>query len=94
MPPVGSQHCPHCQALLEPADPLPFGVATCPACARQLWYLTLHASRVYFRHSDPELVRQLLDATPEHQLMPEHLELDSIDIIELLAEFQAALSEA
>jgi hypothetical protein len=94
MPPVGSPHCPHCAAPITPDTPMPFGLATCPACARPLFFLTLRGDLAFFRHADAQLVRQLFDALPDAHPLPKDLALDSLDTVELIVEFELALAEA
>lgn len=92
MSPVGSQHCPHCGTDVALDMQMPFGAVQCTACRRPLLFLTVSGSRVFFRESDSDFVWQLFSAIPEHQRFPPNL--DSLDALEYLMEFKAALKSA
>lgn len=73
---------------------MPFGTIACPACGRPLWFLTVGESLAFFRHADAPFVHKLFAAVPHHQRVPAALGLDSIDVLEMVAAFEAALDEA
>jgi len=94
MPPVGSQHCPHCGDDVAMDLPMPFGAAKCASCGRPLLFLTVNGARTFFRGSDSKFVWQLFSAIPEHQRFPPEFDLDSLDTVEYVMQFEAAVKSA
>src|SRR5579859_5806588 len=87
MTPVGSQRCPNCDGIIVPEVQLPFGAAECASCGCPVWFLTINGSLAFFRHCDSTLVLRLFEAVPER--LPAHLKLDSLDLVELVTEFES-----
>ena len=91
---AGSEHCPYCDGEVAPEGAVPFGAAECASCGRAVWFVTIDGAVAFFRYADARLVLKLLEAIPEDQRLPEKLGLDRVDVLELVAEFRAALEEA
>ncbi len=91
---VGSERCPHCDGTIVPEIAVPFGEATCASCGQPVWFLTVEGSLVFFRYCDAAFVRELFEAIPEQQRFAERLGLDSLDVVELLVDFEEALARA
>ena len=92
---VGSACCPHCAARVATrVGRLPFGAVDCDGCGRPLWFVTVEGERKFFAHAEAKFVRRLFDALPHHQLLPRELGMDSMDVVEVVIEFEEALERA
>ena len=80
--------------MAAPAGRLPFGAAECGGCGRSLWFVSVEGERMFFAYAEAKFVRRLFDAIPDQQLLPRELGMDSMDVVEVVMEFEEALERA
>ena len=94
MSPVGSPTCPYCSNTVVPDLPLPFGLTACSNCGQRVWFLTVCSERTFFRYEAAEFVRQLFHGLPVGGPLPQELQFDELDVVELVMQFEEELENA
>lgn len=85
--------CPVCGQAVQIEPSRPFGDAPCPACGALLWFVAGDPGLRLFDPVAPGLAERLaehLGISPEEvrASRPEELGIDSLDLAELLSEFE------
>ena len=97
--------CPVCHADIKVEPSLPFGDAPCPVCGHLLWFITLTPGTRYFDATNAQGLRDRVhQLLAKHLGIPveevdsegtffQDLRADSLDIVELVMEFDDAFDE-
>ena len=90
----GKLDCPSCGGVPAKTYDLPFGGLECESCGDRIWHLVVSSERFHFEFKEAKVVRQLLeDAIENHNLLGS-IEMDSVDTVERVMEFEDALEGA
>ena len=99
--PEGSPNrCPICDSAVYIESSKPFGDAPCPSCGTLLWFLQSPAQTRFLTGDEAGTIRELLEAVNSHDeesasaaadqlfALLKRLGADSLDVVELVMEFE------